>query len=92
MERRAALAAPAAAGAAGEPQRAPAPNEFVYGATIGACASAGRWEEAMRLLEQMASRGLPPPRGTRGSGFGAASTRRAMRARRLMREVLLVLL
>ena len=32
-----------------------------------------------------ASRGLPPPpRGTRGSGFGVASARRARRARRLM--------
>ena len=60
MERLAALATPAAEAAGDEPQRAPPPNEFVYGATIGACASAGRWAEAMRLLEQMASRGLPP--------------------------------
>ena len=37
----------------------PVPNEFVYGAAIGACATAGRWVEAMGLLEEMDRRGIP---------------------------------
>ena len=52
--------ADAADGSTNTPAKHPAPNEFVYGAAIGACANAGRWEESLQLLEQMAERGLPP--------------------------------
>lgn len=36
----------------------PMPNEFVYGSAIGACAVAGQWREAMRLLGVIEARGL----------------------------------
>ena len=39
---------------------APAPNEYVYGAAIGACAVSARWEEALRLLRRMELDGLSP--------------------------------
>ena len=35
------------------------PNEFVFGAAIGACAAAGRWAEAIALLDDMEARGIP---------------------------------
>ena len=38
----------------------PAPNEFVYGAAIGACATSSRWEAAIRLLQSMERSGIAP--------------------------------
>ena len=43
-----------------EEKATPAPNVFVYGAVIGACAVSSRWEEAVQLLQTMESRGVPP--------------------------------
>ena len=43
-----------------EESSSPSPNEFVYGAAIGACAVSSRWEDAIRLLDEMAQRGMPP--------------------------------
>lgn len=43
-----------------EASESPAPNEYVYGAAIGACAASGRWEEAIELLGTMRERGVTP--------------------------------
>lgn len=36
------------------------PNEFVYGAAIGAAAASARWREALELLGAMEEAGVPP--------------------------------
>ena len=38
----------------------PPPNEFVYGAAIGACAASAQWSDAIRLLKKMEADGIQP--------------------------------